>query len=71
MAATWSERDTHDDQIMQAAHDALRLMRANGSDVGHINLFKETEESGNQHVEHRTVSFGQGGIVVSQNLTPG
>jgi hypothetical protein len=71
MAATWSDRDSHDDQIMQAAHDALRLMRAIGADVGHIDLFRETEESGNQHVEHRTVSLDQGGIVVSQNLTPG
>jgi hypothetical protein len=26
MAAAWSDRDDHDSQIMQAAHDALRLM---------------------------------------------
>ena len=68
MPATWSERDLHDDQIMQAAHDALRLMRASGAEVGLIDLFKDTGESGNQHVEHRTVSFDQRGIVVSQNL---
>ena len=34
-------------------------------------LTTQTQESGNQHVERRTVRFGQGGIVVSQNLPPG
>ena len=34
MAATLSERDLRDDQIMQAAHDALRLMRSAGAQVG-------------------------------------
>jgi hypothetical protein len=68
MPATWSERDLHDDQIMQAAHDALRLMRENGAEVGLIDLFQDTGESGNQFVEHRTVSFDQRGIVVSKNM---
>ena len=68
MSATWSERDRHDDQIMQAAHEALRLMRTNGAEVGLIDLFRDTPETGNQHVEHRAVSVDQRGIVVSQNL---
>jgi hypothetical protein len=68
MPATWSERDLHDDQIMQAAHDALRLMRSNGAQVGLIDLFKDTGESGNQHVERRTVSYDERGIVVSPIL---
>jgi hypothetical protein len=68
MPATWSDRDLHDDQIMQAAHDALRLMRENGAEAGLIDLFQDSGESGSQHVEHRTVSFDQHGIVVSQNM---
>ena len=28
MTATWSEHDQHDDQIMHAAHEALRSMTA-------------------------------------------
>jgi hypothetical protein len=67
MLATWSERDLHDDQIMQAAHDAVRLMRSSGAQAGLIDLFKDTWE-GNQHVERRTVSFDHRGIVVSPNL---
>jgi hypothetical protein len=68
MPATWSGRDLHDDQIMQAAHDALRLMRSSGAQVGLIDLFKDTSESGNQHVERRSVSYDQRGIVVSPIL---
>jgi hypothetical protein len=68
MPATWSDRDLHDDQIMQAAHDALHLMRSSGAQVGLIDLFKDTAESGNQYVEHRTVSYDQRSIVVSPNL---
>jgi hypothetical protein len=41
MAATWSERDLRGDQIVQAAHDALRLMRSAGAQVGLIDLFKD------------------------------
>jgi hypothetical protein len=68
MPATWSEKDGHDDQIMQAAHDALRLMRSNGAQVGLIDLFQDSPQTGNQHVEHRAVTVDQRGIVVSQNL---
>jgi len=69
MPATWSEKDAHDDQIMQAAHDALRLMRTNAGQVGLIDLFRDSPETGNQHVERRTVTVDERGIVVSQNLT--
>ncbi len=69
MPATWSERDRHGDQIMQAAHDALRLLRTSGAQAGLIDLFQDSPETGDQHVEHRTVTVGQRGIVVSQNLT--
>lgn len=68
MPATWSGRDLHDDQIMQAAHDALRLTRTDGAQVGLIDLLKDTNESGNQRVERRTVSYDERGIVVSQDL---
>lgn len=68
MADTMSARDDHDDQIMQAAHEALRLMRSVGADVGYIDLFKYTEESGSQPVEQRTVGYDERGIVVSANL---
>jgi hypothetical protein len=70
MPATWSEKDAHDDQIMQAAHDALRLMRTNGEQVGFIDLFRDSPETGNQHVEQRRVTVDERGIVVSENLTP-
>jgi hypothetical protein len=69
MSATWSERDQHDDQIMHAAHEALRLMRASGAAVGLIDLFQDSPETGIQHVEQRTVTVDERGIVVSQNLT--
>jgi hypothetical protein len=68
MPATWSEKDDHDDQIMRAAHDALRLMRSNGAQIGLIDLFRDSPETGNQHVERRAVTVDQRGIVVSQNL---
>jgi hypothetical protein len=68
MPAAWSEHDRLDDQIMQAAHDALRLMRTNDSQLGPIDLFQDSPETGNRHVEHRTVTVDQRGIVVSQNL---
>jgi len=66
MAATWSDADQHDDQIMQAAHDALRLMRMNGAQLGVIDLF-EAGGAGPQLVERRTVSYSEDGIVVSAN----
>jgi hypothetical protein len=44
-------------------------MRSAGVEIGHIDLFEYTEEAGNQHVEHRTVTFDERGIVVSANLT--
>jgi hypothetical protein len=43
MAATPSERDEHDDQIMQAAHDAVRLMGSSGAESGRIDLLPNTE----------------------------
>jgi len=67
MAASWSDADQHDDQIMHAAHEALRLMRANGAQLGLIDLFKATSEAGNQLVERRTVTYTEDGIVVSAN----
>jgi len=42
-------------------------MRTNGAEFGVIDFFKDTWE-GNQHVEHRTVSFDQHGIVGSRPL---
>lgn len=72
MLAAQSARDEHDDQIMQAAHDALRLMRAHGAEVGLIDLFQDTGgEHGNFHVERRTVSFDERGIVVSADTLGG
>jgi hypothetical protein len=72
MLAAQSARDEHDDQIMQAAHDALRLMRANGAEAGLIDLFQDTGgEYGNRHVERRTVSYDERGIVVSANMRDG
>jgi hypothetical protein len=72
MLAAQSARDEHDDQIMQAAHDALRLMRGNGAEVALIDLFQDTGgEYGNRHVERRTVSFDERGIVVSANMRDG
>jgi hypothetical protein len=68
MPASWNEADQHDDQIMQAAHDALRLMRKNGASVGIIDLFQDADESSSRHVERRTVRFGQDRIVVSAKL---
>lgn len=68
MASSFSEQDRHDDQIMHAAHEALRLMRRSGAPFGVIDLFENTEERGNQHVEQRTVRVDQRGIVVSANL---
>ena len=72
MVAAQSDRDEHDDQVMRAAHDALRLMRASGADVGVIDLFQDTGgECGNRYVERRTVSFDERGIVVSANKRDG
>jgi hypothetical protein len=68
MAGSFSEHDRHDDQIMHAAHEALRLMRGSGATFGVIDLFENTEEHGNQRVEQRTVQVDQRGIVVSANL---
>jgi hypothetical protein len=71
MSSTWSENDCHDDQIIQAAHDAIRLMRINGARVGLVDLYQDSPDSGNQHVEQRTVTVDDRGIVVSQNLVAG
>jgi hypothetical protein len=72
MVAAQSDRDEHDDQVMQAAHDALRLMRASGTEIGVIDVFQDTGgECGNRHVERRTVSFDERGIVVSANMRDG
>lgn len=68
MASSFSEHDEHDDQIMHAAHEAVRLMRRSGVNLGVIDLFENTEERGNQRVEQRTVRFEQRGLVVSANL---
>lgn len=67
IAAGWSEHDDHDDQILGAAHEALRLMRNSGADVGIINLFRDTDGLGNEYVEQRTVTVDERGIVVSAN----
>lgn len=69
MLATWSEHDQHDDQILHAAHEALRLMRKSDAQFGVIDLFQNTDEHGNEHVEQRTVSFDERGIVVSADRT--
>lgn len=69
MMAAWSERDQHDDQIMAAAHEALRLMASSDARIAVIDLFRNTRENGNEHVEQRTVRTDQRGIVVSANLT--
>jgi hypothetical protein len=44
-SATWSEHDQHDDQILHAAHEAVRLMRKSGAPFGVIDLFKNTEKT--------------------------
>jgi hypothetical protein len=67
MAAAFSERDEHDDQIMQAAHEALNLMRKSGADSGRIDLFRDTEGLGTEWVEWRTVTVDERGLVVSAN----
>jgi hypothetical protein len=71
MSATWSEHYQHDDQILHAAHEALRLMHKSGAQFGVIDLFQNTEEHGNEHVEQRTVRFDERGIVVSADRTAG
>ncbi len=53
---------------MQAAHDALELMRARGVEVGLIDVFQDTPEAGNQRIDRRGVTVGQRGIVVSASL---
>ena len=69
MAATWSERDEHDSQIMEAAHDAVRLMRSSGAESGIVDLFRSTgDDHFDEHVERRRVSFDERGLVVSANL---
>lgn len=69
MAAAWSEHDQHDDQIVHAAHEAVRLMRKHGAQFAVIDLFQNTEEHGYEHVEHRIVSFDERGMVISANRT--
>lgn len=53
---------------MAAAHEAVRLMRSSGAEVGYLDLFQDSDEAGSQHVEHRSVSFDRRGLVVSANL---
>jgi hypothetical protein len=67
MAATPSDRDEHDDQIMQAAHEAVALMRKSGADSGRIDLFRDTEGLGNEWAEWRAVTVDERGLVVSAN----
>jgi hypothetical protein len=66
MMAAWSEHDEHDDQLLHAAHEALRLMAASGAQVGGIDLFKNSEENGNVRYAFHTVSFDERGTVVSK-----
>jgi hypothetical protein len=69
--AARSDRDAHDDQIMAAAHEAVRLMRASGTErgTGMIDLFRDTEGLGNESVEQRSVHIDeQGRLVVSADL---
>lgn len=68
IAATWSERDEHDSQIMQAAHDAVRLMRSGAAEFGLIDLFRNAGGCYDEHVERRSVSFDERGLVVSVKL---
>jgi hypothetical protein len=65
MAANWSEHDAHDDQLLHTAHEALRLMRASGVQVGGVDLFKNTAADGNVHFAFHTVSIDERGIVIS------
>ena len=67
MVATPSARDEHDDQIMAAAHDAVRLMRSGGASSGRIDLFRDTEGPGTGWVEWRIVTVDERGLVVSAN----
>jgi hypothetical protein len=67
MAATRSERDDHDEQIMAAARDVLRLMRRTGAEYGLIYLFRYTVGGGDEFVERRTVTMDERGLVVSAN----
>jgi hypothetical protein len=64
IAATWSERDERDSQIMQAAHDAVRLMRSSRAEFGTIDLFRSAGDN-TEFVERRSVSFDERGLVVS------
>jgi hypothetical protein len=41
--------------------------RKSGAQFGVIDLFQNTEENGNQHVEQRTISFDERGMVISAN----
>ncbi len=65
MMAAWSETDEHDDQLLHAAHEALRLMATSGAQVGGIDLFRNREENGNVHYAFHTISFDERGIVIS------
>jgi hypothetical protein len=67
MVATLSARDNHDDQIMAAAHDAIRLMRSGGASSGRIDLFRATDGLGTEWVGWRIVTADERGLVVSAN----
>jgi hypothetical protein len=67
--ASRSERDEHDSQLMRAAHDAVRLMRSSGAQFGMIDLFRSAGSYNDEHVERRSVTFDERGLVVSADLT--
>jgi hypothetical protein len=69
MVAAWSEQDGHDEQLLDAAHEALQLMRRSGVRIGGIDLFEDTEQGGNAHFAHHTVRIEERRIVISAGLT--
>lgn len=55
--------------MMQAAHEAVRLMRSSGAEFGPIDLFRSTGGGHpDEHIERRSVSFDERGPVVSAPL---
>jgi hypothetical protein len=69
LVATWSEQDQHDEQLLDAVNEALRLMRRSDVQTGGIDLFQDTAQDGNAHFAHHTVSIDERGIIVSAGLT--
>jgi hypothetical protein len=47
LVATWSEQDQHDEQLLDAVNEALRLMRRSDVQTGGIDLFQDTAQDGN------------------------